>query len=180
MQASLVHHPHTQVSPIASIVVDVARDGSSLLLDYRVTGGITDLLLPGPADPQRTDALWQHTCLEAFLQPQPGDAYVEINLSPSTQWALYSFSGYRHGMIAPDVEPPTIRAEAADDRLTLNASIDLAGLLPADEPWRIGLAAVIEQRSGTKSYWALAHPAGPPDFHQQDCFVLQLPPAKQR
>ena len=180
MQARLVHHPHTQASPIASIVVDVARDGSSLRLDYRVTGGITDLLLPDPVESERTDDLWQHTCLEAFLKAEFGDAYFEINLSPSTQWALYRFTGYRHGVAAPDVSPPPIRAEAADDLLTLSAAIDLAGLLPSDDDWHIGLAAVIEDRNGGKSYWALAHPTGPPDFHQQDCFVLRLPPAKQQ
>jgi hypothetical protein len=178
MQASLVHHPHTQVSPIASIAVDVARDGSRLALAYRVTGGIRDLLLPELATPDRTDELWRHTCLEAFLGPQPGEAYVELNLSPSTQWALYRFTGYRHGMAVPEVAPPTIRTEVAANRLTLEVSIDLADVLPEEMPWCLGLAAVIEEPGGGKSYWALAHPPGPPDFHQQDCFTLQLPPAK--
>jgi len=177
MHASLVHHPHTQVSPIAAIVVEVAREGSRLALGYRVTGGIADLLLADPAAPNRKDELWQHTCLEAFVGSVAGDCYVEINLSPSTQWALYGFTGYRHGMAAPDVDPPMIHAEADADRLLLDASIDLAGLLPEQEIWQLGLAAVIEDRSGAKSYWALAHRAGPPDFHHRDCFTLQLPPA---
>ncbi len=43
-------------------------------------------------------------------------------------------------------------------------------------PSRLGLSAVIEETDGTKSYWALAHPAeGPPDFHHPDCFALTLP-----
>jgi hypothetical protein len=33
---------------------------------------------------------------------------------------------------------------------------------------------VIEESDGTKSYWALAHPAGPPDFHDPTCFALDL------
>jgi hypothetical protein len=49
--------------------------------------------------------------------------------------------------------------------------------LPADAPWRLGLSAVIEDRSGQKSYWALAHPPGRPDFHHEDCFALELTPA---
>lgn len=177
MQALLVHHPHTQVSPIASIAVDVTRDGSRLTLAYQVTGGIPDLLLPEPAAHERIDGLWRHTCLEAFLRPQPGDAYVELNLSPSTQWALYRFAGYRHGMTGPDMEPPSIRTEIAADRLTLDVSIDLDAVLPRDATWCLGLAAVIEELGGGKSYWALAHPSGPPDFHHQHCFTLQLPPA---
>ena len=42
-------------------------------------------------------------------------------------------------------------------------------------PWRIGLSAVIEERHGRKSYWALAHPPGKPDFHHDDCFAIELP-----
>lgn len=42
---------------------------------------------------------------------------------------------------------------------------------------KIGLSAVIEETDGTKSYWALAHPDGPPDFHDPACFVLELPAA---
>ena len=47
----------------------------------------------------------------------------------------------------------------------------------ANASWRLGLSAVIEDTSGGKSYWALAHPPGKPDFHHADCFALELPPA---
>ena len=39
----------------------------------------------------------------------------------------------------------------------------------------LGLSAVIEEHGGAKSYWALAHPPGAPDFHHPDCFAAQLP-----
>ena len=42
--------------------------------------------------------------------------------------------------------------------------------------WEIGLSAVIEEIGGTKSYWALAHGRGPPDFHDPTCFAYHLPP----
>ena len=42
--------------------------------------------------------------------------------------------------------------------------------------WEIGLSAVIEEIDGTKSYWALAHGKGPPDFHNSACFDYRLPP----
>ena len=42
----------------------------------------------------------------------------------------------------------------------------------------MGLCAVIEEKDGTKSYWALAHPPGDkPDFHDPACFALELPAA---
>ena len=33
---------------------------------------------------------------------------------------------------------------------------------------------VIETVDGERSYWALAHPAGQPDFHHRDSFTLAL------
>ena len=45
---------------------------------------------------------------------------------------------------------------------------------------RAGLSAVIEEADGTKSYWALAHPPGKPDFHRAEGFALELPPAGRR
>lgn len=41
--------------------------------------------------------------------------------------------------------------------------------------WMAAISAVIEEADGTKSYWALAHPPGKPDFHHPDGFVLALP-----
>jgi len=59
----------------------------------------------------------------------------------------------------------------------LRASLDLNRLadLPSNGPWRLGLSAVIEEAGGGRSYWALAHPPGKPDFHHSDCFALELP-----
>lgn len=48
---------------------------------------------------------------------------------------------------------------------------------PAFNPlaaWRLGLSAVIKDRLGGVSYWALAHPGGKPDFHHADSFILTL------
>jgi hypothetical protein len=44
-----------------------------------------------------------------------------------------------------------------------------------DAPWRAGVSAVVEESDGTKSYWALAHPPGDPDFHDEAGFLLELP-----
>ena len=41
---------------------------------------------------------------------------------------------------------------------------------------RIGLSAIIEETDGAKSYWALAHPPGKPDFHHPTCFAATLAP----
>jgi hypothetical protein len=61
-------------------------------------------------------------------------------------------------------------------RYELDASLQLNALadLPSDAPWQLNLSAVIEEKSGRKSYWALAHPPGKADFHHPDCFTHQL------
>ena len=45
----------------------------------------------------------------------------------------------------------------------------------AGKKWDFGLSVVLEEANGAKSYWALAHASGRPDFHAADCFVAKLP-----
>jgi len=40
---------------------------------------------------------------------------------------------------------------------------------------KVALSAVLEEKGGVKSFWALAHPPGQPDFHDLACFVAELP-----
>jgi len=49
--------------------------------------------------------------------------------------------------------------------------------LPRDASWHLALSAVIEEAKGNKSYWALVHPPGKPDFHHRDSFAYELSPA---
>jgi hypothetical protein len=60
----------------------------------------------------------------------------------------------------------------------LQAALELEGLsaLPRNIPWHLGLSAVIEDTNGGKSYWALTHPPGGPDFHHSDCFTHEFFP----
>jgi hypothetical protein len=157
------------------------RSQSGLVsLHYTVTGNIGALRVPPVAMPLRTDGLWQSTCFEAFLRAGPDRAYYEFNFAPSTQWAAYRFDGYRTGMRAVgEIDAPRIEVQANDAGLELRVVLDLARLpdLPAGSSWRVGLSAVIEDANGRKSYWALAHPPGKPDFHHGNCFALQVPTA---
>lgn len=60
---------------------------------------------------------------------------------------------------------------------TLSAILDDPAMKD-DRAWVAGVSAVIEEADGTKSFWALGHPPGEPDFHHRDCFRLELPAAK--
>ena len=57
--------------------------------------------------------------------------------------------------------------------LDLDVSIPIAGLPQTD--CAMGLSAILEEKGGTISYWALAHPEGKPDFHAAACFAAELP-----
>jgi hypothetical protein len=176
VRQTLIRHPDSVGPAVRRIVVEVERPSATALkLHYRLAGTIADLQLPEPAGAERTDGLWRHTCFELFLRADAAPPYLEFNLSPSTRWAAYRFTGYREGRTdAPDALRPGIRFVAGGEGLALEAVIE--GLPPA-ECWQLGLAAVIEGKSGDKSYWALAHPPGVPDFHHETCFALQLPAA---
>ena len=109
------------------------------------------------------------------------DSYTEFNFAPSTGWASYSFSSYRSGMAATVLEPPLFAVDILENELTVRVTIDMSKLanLPQSDIWQIALSAVIEEQDGSKSYWALNHPPGKPDFHHPDCFALTLAPPER-
>ena len=160
------------------MTVDVHRTGSALLtLAFRIDGRVDRLLLPDRRPAEHADGLWRSTCFEAFLKLPGERGYVEINLSPSRQWAVYRFDDYRHGMRAVvPAQAPELDVSARDHVLRVDARIHLAGVVPADAAdLEIAVAAVLQDQAGAVSYWALAHPAEAPDFHDPRSFVLTVP-----
>jgi hypothetical protein len=173
--------PHSSCRPtLEKIEALIWRDEGEFDLDFRLFGSPLRVKLPQPkAKPARTDELWRTTCFEAFIRPRGGDAYFELNLSPSGDWASYRFDSYRVGMREAAIvghSDPDVWNEAGI-RMQ-DARFDIAGEpeLDPSKGWEIGLSAVIEEIDGTKSYWALGHGAGPPDFHNPACFAYHLPP----
>jgi hypothetical protein len=169
--------PGPRPAAITSLEAEILRrPEGALSLRYDLASVPGGLRLPAPAAATQTDALWKHTCFEAFVKPAGGEVYFEFNLAPSTQWAVYRFAGYRDGMAPVRIDAPWIALSQRPDGLVLTADLDLgkvAGL--ARRAWQVGLTAVIEAADGTLSYWSLAHPPGRPDFHHADCFALEVP-----
>jgi hypothetical protein len=181
MDYSLIRHPSSPIPAIESIGVSVGRvDGSRLRFCYRVVGDISSIVMSVLMAPERADELWMTTCFEAFIQRPGQTRYAELNFSPSTRWAGYIFEDYRaQRRDFSNSTLPRIDLAAGIDSFELVATIDIAGNV---DEWRdvdlwLGLSAVIETRDGHKSYWALAHPPGEPDFHQGYCFtgILKAP-----
>jgi hypothetical protein len=174
MRLELKRHPDSHCAAAARIGVEIARPRAGVLvLTYAVTGTIGNLRLLPMSAPARTDELWRHTCFEAFIRPVAGTAYFEFNFAPSTQWAAYRFDDYRNGQRnATEIGAPRIAVQPAADRYALQAELDWDA---PSTPCRLSLTAVIEETNGNKSYWALAHPPGKPDFHHADGFAGEIP-----
>ncbi len=171
----VAHSDHAEGLIDAIGVLAERLTAGMLSLTYRVTGAIDAIAWPEPAPHEFADLLWQHSCFEAFVGAQGDAEYREFNLSPSSRFAIYAFDGHRAGMRWADdavvVEQHFARSENCAE---MRAILRLDGLADA-ACWEVGLTAVIEERSGAKSFWALAHPDGAPDFHNPDCFVAHLP-----
>ena len=176
MRVQLTAHPDTPAGPVRSIAVEIGRTGSrGLRVRYAIDGNMRQIRMPRATPGIRTDGLWQHSCFEMFIQTGAGPEYLEFNFAPSKAWAAYRFDAYRAGMAEFRVASPHIALDRDIAPSALEAVIQLDSSVSVDRPWRIGLSAVIEERNGRKSYWALAHPQGKPDFHDPACFVLELP-----
>lgn len=174
----LTCHPGTPMDAITRFTVSAERDAEGWLrFRYVVQGDIGRIALPVRSAAQHTDNLWRHTCFEAFITVDDHPAYVECNFAPSSAWATYRFARYRTGMAAiVPVEPPRITQQKEQGSLVLEATLKLGEL--TGQPLRIGLSAVIEDKAGGLSYWALRHPRtgaqARPDFHHRGGFILRL------
>ena len=185
---SLLAHPHTPSEAVRRIAACVEASGAdSLQFQYVLEGNLRRVRFPPPAaEAGRAEKLWAHTCFEAFICPEGSTPYVELNFSPSGDWAAYRLESYRQGM-APAVldEVPRLTLRRSEERLELQAQVRLGGALlmpeasamrgaPAQGRVHIAVSAVVEDQDGRLSYWAVRHPPGKPDFHHPDSFALAL------
>jgi hypothetical protein len=173
---TLARHPQTCSRAVRDIDIDVVvGEGSSgsLTLRFGLAGDISALRIPDTRTSRRGDYLWQHTCFEMFVMAEDGPGYREFNFSPSGEWAVYAFRGYRDGG-EPGIElTPGILVRKTMNRLELDAEIRKQDL-PPGRLLRMGLSAVVEDADGVLSYWALQHAPGKPDFHHTDAFALEM------
>lgn len=179
MQLNLVPHPATPTSaPTFKVWANIEHSGAlgvvaSTNIWFGIGAPASRFVLPEiREEPSRAEGLWETTCFEAFLRAPGEDGYREWNFAPSGDWAAYDFTSRREGRTEPDVAPAYIRVE---DNMTWWA-VGVTMAVDAAIPWALGLSAILEEKDGTKSYWALAHPDNSkPDFHDPACFAAHLP-----
>jgi hypothetical protein len=176
MQFNLVPHPSTPPDPPFKLWANVDHAGAlgpvaTTNIWFGIGAPAARFVIPQAEEPGRADELWRTTCFEAFLRSAEADGYREWNFAPSGEWAAYDFTSYRENMNPPEIDgEPYMRLEDNLNWWALGATI----AVPADRPWELGLSAVLEEQSGAKTYWALAHPSDQPDFHAPGCFTARL------
>jgi hypothetical protein len=174
----LIAHPSTPNGAVRSLGVQLrAGEPGVFVFQYSLDADMSRVRVPPYGGGGRADALWKHTCFEAFVAPVDGPGYYEFNFSPSLDWAIYRFSAYREGMSPAEIgRAPEISVRRRDDGLELQAAVrlDKLGALSDARYLRIALAAVIEDQNGRLSYWGLCHPPGKPDFHHPNAFALEV------
>lgn len=175
-KTSLPLRPFTETLAAGAISLEfsVRRLEAAIDVAFRLKSA-KGLYFPRVSDsPERRDELWKRTCFEIFVGPAGADSYLEMNLSPSGDWNLYAFDGYRTGMrpakaevvIARSTEGQTLRAATVrgPEITKLLGSSDLV----------MSATSVLEYSNGEREYWALAHAGEKPDFHLRQSFVLKI------
>ncbi len=168
---SLLPHPDTPPLEIEGVEGWISFNGADYCINYQVFGATPKVSVSGM--PARTDGLWQFTCFELFVKPDEGESYLEFNFVPGGSWAAYSFDRYRMGQTDLSVCAPKVESIESGIRASGNLGVAMSNRSS------FAISAVIEETDGTKSYWALAHPPGAPDFHHPSCFTISLPPPSE-
>ena len=179
----LVRHAHSACAAVHSLEARAQALRPGVIgVEFTLTGELRAVRVPPPGFAQRADELWRHTCFEAFVRRDDVPGYLELNFSPSGAWQAYRLGGYRQDMAPVELPAPphlTIgqreRSGGAADALVLEALVHLPSPY-ADTPRGLALAlsAIVEDETGSLSYWALRHAPGRPDFHHPDAFALTL------
>jgi hypothetical protein len=161
----LMLHRDCDLGPIRAVTAQIKATSNSCEAEFRLDGGISNIVLPAPGPSIRTDNLWQTTCFEIFWQPLGGTWYREFNLSPSRRWAAYDFDAFREGMRDAPVDAMVLACSHGDGELVLKATI--AADLPA--PAQVALNAIVDHGDGNLQFWALAFAPGKAEFHSEAC-----------
>lgn len=173
---ALLAHPSTPSDHVRSVLVDLwTPSAGQLALRYTLRADMARIRVGPEAEPRLGHELWKHTCFEAFIRPGDSPGYYEFNFSPTRQWAVYRFSGYREGMTPMAMaNPPQILVERAADHLELEATFRMPLSAADASPLRLAVTAVLEEENGRLCYWSGRHPDGNPDFHHPDGFAFEL------
>src|SRR5258708_39460312 len=132
--AVLTAHPSTPNDEVRSLTVQLrVEEPDILVFQFSLVADMSLVRVPLSGASRRADALWEHTCFEAFAANGDAPGYHEFNFSPSLDWAIYRFSAYREGMSPAKIgRAPEISVRRGDDGLELKSVVRLGHLAELD------------------------------------------------
>jgi hypothetical protein len=177
-----------KTAPPIAIEVELHHNAECLFISFRIRTGVTSVDLGnGTPHKERIKGLWEKTCFELFIKNQKGQ-YLEFNFSPLFEWNCFYFEApgaalkewemmqkpetdillsldhfLHYTVIKKEYFPPGFF-----DREDRKDKTDGANELHA------GITAVIKDKKGQLSYWALAHADKRPNFHHFDSFKYKF------
>lgn len=179
------HSPQGSESiPDVQISGWIDRTGDLLEIHYQLVGDLeavafTECLRSSIAAPAKTPTrrfgLWEATCLEFFLAPAGQTHYWEFNLSPSGDWNVFRLEDYREGLGEEALFTALpFQVNHQEQQLSLSLALSLESLVERATDLEVAITAVLQDRAGVCSYWALSHPGPEADFHRRDGFTVRL------
>ncbi len=188
-----MHLQPFQPNHLLTVAASVVADSEQLTINCLLkTAQKSRIFLPDPVlDPAFCLDLWKSTCFSCFVSPVGNAAYLEWNIAPNKNWAVFSFHSYRKKTEINAKTVETLQPEIKVDTVETPAfelSIDV--MLPLKEiksiwpsslgKFDVAVCATVDERSwqsflGKKnlSYWAMAHGAKP-DFHTRTNFLTTV------
>src|SRR5271155_5346197 len=130
MNAVLTAHPSTPNDAVRNLGVELRAEESDILVfQYSLDADMSRVRVPPSGAGGRADALWKHTCFEAFVAAADAAGYYEFNFSLSLDWAVYRFNAYREGMSPAELgQAPKISVRRHDDGIELESAVRLGHL----------------------------------------------------
>lgn len=168
-----------RAAPKILIETELNQNVDSLFISYRIRIGL-DLIDCGNGTPkkERITGLWEKTCFELFIKNEI-DQYVEFNFSPSFEWNCFYFD--KSGDALKELgkmQAPVSDILFSEDHL-LHFSVIKKDLFPdgffdSVHSLNVGITAVIKEKTGALSYWALSHEDSRPNFHHFNSFKYKF------
>lgn len=160
-------------TPPIDLSVTVDRRGNFLVLRYEMAGTIESILMAEREYPTRQIGLWETTCFECFFGVPGQDLYWEVNLSTAGHWNIFRLDGYRLGLREElAIKELTVLIDRSAFSLETELDLSLLGLETFE--LELSVTAVIADKLGGVSYWAVCHGGIEADFHLRDSFVIRI------
>ena len=169
--------PFQPIKIDAKITSEITQDNHIINFRHELKSDIKKLDVPQIADKEaRKDELWQTTCFELFIGIENSPRYWEFNISPSGDWNVYRFDDYRQRMQEESkVESLNIYIDRGFYDLLVGVDkFDLRNLTSENCNFNVSMTAVVKEKTGNISYWALKHCGEEADFHLRDSFVYNM------